>query len=56
MGVPARIIKYRYTSEQIEKLNRIAWWNWPDDVIRERYDDFNIDIDEFIEKYDTSVK
>ncbi len=56
VGAPARIIRYRYTSEQVEKLNRIAWWNWSDDVIRERYDDFYIDIDAFIEKYDTTIK
>lgn len=50
-GVPARIIRYRYTAEQINKLNQIAWWDWPDDVIRERYDDFYLDINNFIEKY-----
>lgn len=52
LGVPARIVRYRYTVEQIEKLNKIAWWDWPDEVIRERYDDFYIDIDKFIDKYD----
>lgn len=51
VGVPARIIRYRYTPEQIEKLNKIAWWDWPDEVIRERYDDFYLDIEEFLEKY-----
>lgn len=50
-GVPARIIRYRYTQDQIEKLNKIAWWNWSDEQIRERYDDFYIDIDDFIAKY-----
>ena len=39
-GVPARIIRYRYTPEQIEALNKIAWWDWSDDEIRERFDDF----------------
>ncbi len=50
-GVPARIIRYRYTPEQIEALNKISWWNWTDDEIRERYDDFYLPIEEFIEKY-----
>ena len=50
-GVPARIIRYRYTPEQIEALNRIAWWNWTDDEIKERFDDFYLPIDEFIDKY-----
>lgn len=39
-GVPARIIRYRYTREQIEKLNQIQWWNWSDEEIKEKYDDF----------------
>lgn len=50
-GVPARIIRYRYTEEQINKLNQIAWWDWSDELIRERYEDFFKSIDEFIEKY-----
>ncbi len=53
-GVPARIIRYRYTPEQIEALNRIQWWNWSDEEIRERYEDFYIPIEEFIAKYDKS--
>ncbi|MBQ2883879.1 MAG: CatB-related O-acetyltransferase [Alphaproteobacteria bacterium] len=50
-GVPARIIKYRYTEEQIKALNKIAWWDWSDDEIRERYEDFYLPIEEFIKKY-----
>ena len=51
VGVPARIIKYRYTPEQIKSLNKIAWWDWTDDEIRERFDDFYLSVDDFIEKY-----
>lgn len=51
VGTPARIIRYRYNDEQIKELNRICWWDWEDEVIRERYMDFFIDIDKFIEKY-----
>lgn len=50
-GVPARIIRYRYSKEQIEALNKIAWWDWTDDEIRERYDDFYLNIEDFIRKY-----
>ncbi len=49
-GVPARIIKYRFNPEQIEKLNSIKWWDWSLETIAERYDDFS-DIDLFIKKY-----
>lgn len=52
VGVPARIIYYRYNETQIEALNRIKWWDWTDEEIRERFEDFYIHIDEFIKKYD----
>lgn len=51
VGVPAKIIKYRYSAEQRKALNTIRWWDWSDDEIRERYDDFYLPIDEFIAKY-----
>lgn len=50
-GVPAKIIRYRYSPDEIEQLNRIAWWDWTDEEIRERYEDFYLPIDKFIEKY-----
>lgn len=52
VGVPARIIRYRYEPECIEALNRIAWWDWSDDKIRERFCDFYLPVREFIAKYD----
>ncbi|MCR5356773.1 MAG: hypothetical protein K6E63_05140 [Lachnospiraceae bacterium] len=50
-GAPARIIRYRYSPEQIEALNKIEWWNWDDDKIRENYEDFFLPVDEFIAKH-----
>ncbi len=50
-GVPAKIIRYRYSKSEIEALNRIKWWDWTDDEIRKRYDDFFLPIGEFIAKY-----
>ena len=54
-GVPARIIRYRYTQEQIDALNKIAWWDWSDDEIRERFDDFYLPIEDFIKKYKSKI-
>lgn len=34
-GNPARVIKYRFTPEQIEKLLEIQWWHWDDDKIND---------------------
>lgn len=56
VGCPARIIRYRYEKHQIEALNRIAWWDWSDDEIRDRYDDFFLPIEKFIEKYDRNSR
>lgn len=55
-GVPARIIKYRYTQEQIKKLNEIKWWDWPDEKIVKYYDDFFLTVDEFISKHDNCTE
>lgn len=27
-GNPARIIKYRFTSETIDEIKKLKWWNW----------------------------
>jgi acetyltransferase-like isoleucine patch superfamily enzyme len=32
-GNPAKLIKYRFSKEQIEKLLQIKWWYWDDDKI-----------------------
>ncbi len=50
-GVPARIIRYRYLPHQIKALNKIAWWDWTDEKIRECYDDFFENVDVFIKKH-----
>lgn len=34
-GVPAKIIKYRFKPEQIEKLLKIKWWYWDDEKIND---------------------
>lgn len=34
-GNPAKLIKKRFTEEQINKLLKIKWWNWDDKKINE---------------------
>ena len=49
-GVPAKIIKYRFSEDVILKLLEIKWWNWDLDLIKERAIDFT-DIELFCQKY-----
>jgi len=34
-GNPARVVRYRFDEETIERLLEIQWWNWPDEKVRE---------------------
>lgn len=34
-GNPAEIIRYRFSRDHIERLLKVAWWNWPDETVRE---------------------
>ncbi len=35
VGVPAKVIKYRFTEYQISLLQRTEWWNWDDNKLRQ---------------------
>lgn len=50
-GVPAKIIRYRASEEQVQYMNEIEWWNWEEQKIRDAYADFKLDISAFCEKY-----
>jgi acetyltransferase-like isoleucine patch superfamily enzyme len=51
-GNPARLIKYRFDSETIKKLEAIAWWDWPMEKIEDAWSLLlSPNINEFISKY-----
>lgn len=52
VGVPAKVIKYRFPPDVIEALQRIKWWDWSYEEIKETIADFHLDITKFIEKHD----
>ena len=52
VGVPAKVIKYRFPPDVITALQRIKWWNWSYEKIKENAHDFHLDIMQFIEKHD----
>ena len=41
-GAPARLIKYRFPQEVIDRLEEVQWWNLPDEEITKRVDLFHI--------------
>jgi len=51
VGNPARHLRYRFSSEIIEALEKIAWWHWAEDVLKTRVDDLAMPIDTFVQKY-----
>lgn len=55
-GNPARLIRKRFTEEQIEALLEIKWWEWDIDRILKNVNLFSSDrIDEFIHKARSGV-
>lgn len=50
-GVPARHIGWRYPPELIAAMERIRWWDWSHDMLRERLRDFD-DAAAFCRKFD----
>jgi acetyltransferase-like isoleucine patch superfamily enzyme len=49
-GVPAKVIKYRFSENVIEKLIKIRWWEWPDELIEDRAKCF-ADINKFVTSF-----
>lgn len=39
-GVPAKLIRYRFSKAQIDKLKKIKWWEWSHKKIEEHIEEF----------------
>lgn len=50
-GVPAKIIKRRFSEDTARKMQSIKWWDWSHEKIKENFKDFLLDIDAFIDKH-----
>jgi virginiamycin A acetyltransferase len=51
-GNPARIIGKRFSDSIIQKLNKIQWWYWSDDQLRENEKYLRGDVRIFADKFD----
>jgi virginiamycin A acetyltransferase len=51
-GNPAQVMRYRFSKRVVERLVRIAWWNWPDAKVSANVDWFYRPIEEFVKHFD----
>lgn len=49
-GVPAKLIRERFSREAADRLIEIAWWDWPRETLQARFDHF-YDLPGFLERY-----
>ena len=52
IGNPMRIIKYRFDKKTIARLQRIKWWNWPQEKIEKYIPAYGDDMAGFLDKFD----
>jgi len=53
VGVPAKLLRFRFPPEIVEILERIAWWNWPREQLAAGLADFrSLSAEAFCRKYD----
>jgi virginiamycin A acetyltransferase len=50
-GVPAEVRGYRYDKDTIQKLLKIAWWNWSEKKIIKYMDYFYGKVSDFVNKF-----
>lgn len=51
-GVPARVIRYRFSEDDIKVLNNIKWWNESEDWLRKNADIFE-SLDKFKKEFES---
>lgn len=51
VGVPARVVRRRFSEEIAAALVEIAWWDWDHDTLRERLADLSGNIEDFVRRY-----
>lgn len=51
-GVPATVLRPRFAAGIADRLQILAWWDWPHDILRGALDDFrSLPAEAFLEKY-----
>ncbi|RFC00229.1 acetyltransferase [Rhizobium leguminosarum bv. trifolii] len=51
-GVPAKLIRERFSKAVGERMDRLAWWDWDHDLLRQAWQDFrNLSAEDFLARY-----
>ncbi|MAS07458.1 MAG: chloramphenicol acetyltransferase [Ahrensia sp.] len=50
-GAPAKFIKRRFEPDLAEAMQRIAWWDWPDERLDREKDAFDLPAEEFVARF-----
>ena len=52
VGVPAKVLRYRFAEDIREKLLQLAWWGWSRDRLVDALMDFrHLGVEDFLAKY-----
>ncbi len=46
VGIPAKVIKFRFSDDVIEKLLELRWWDWPSEKIIENWNVLSSNLDQ----------
>ncbi len=53
VGSPARVIKQRFPDAIATRMEKLGWWDWPHDKLRESLNDFrSLPAEAFLDKYE----
>ena len=50
VGVPARVVKYRFAPDIVEKMQKIKWWDWSDDELK-NVEKMFFDVEKFVKEF-----
>ncbi len=51
-GVPAKLMRPRFSPDIVDRLEALAWWDWTHDALRTALDDFRaLPVEAFLTKY-----
>ncbi|WP_245458437.1 CatB-related O-acetyltransferase [Mesorhizobium sp. M8A.F.Ca.ET.057.01.1.1] len=50
-GNPARFVRYRFSEDTIAAMQKIRWWDWPIERIKQENAAFDLPAEEFVRRF-----